>query len=241
MQISLCPKFDIFSQKRQASNLITAKLLLLKIRLPLTGLGIVNDLPKFISNLSEKTAPPPPPFLHEMLRRYTHWSWEAPHQKAFEPLKLYISNPQSLFLWSCKGCCTWHMPHKEPIQKLKRNMHRSRREGRHYWNWSETSHCNHEQASSHRTCLPSTNAVEVVVEVHFERNRTVSGRHIVTCLRKKEVWYWKWLFDWHIVFHPNLTQKYVWTPKTHLTRSCHPKCGSLYYSSMASSKVYPHK
>ena len=70
MRISLCPKLDIFSQQRQASNLITAKLLLLKICLPLTGLGIVNDLPKFISNLiffSERTAP-----LREMLRRYTN-------------------------------------------------------------------------------------------------------------------------------------------------------------------------
>ena len=114
MRISLCPKLDTFSQQRQASNLITAKLLLLKICLPLTGLGIVNDLPKFISNLSERTAP-----LREMLRRYTNWSWEAPYQKAFEPLKLYISNPQSLFLWSCKGCCTWQIPHKEFIEKLK--------------------------------------------------------------------------------------------------------------------------
>ena len=195
MRISLCPKFDIFSQKR-----------LLKICLPLTGLGVVNDLP---------------------------------YQKAFEPLKLYISNPQSLFLWSCKGCFTWHMPHKEPIQKLKPDMHRSRRDGRHYWNWSETSHCNREQASSNRACLPSTNAVaavEVQFEVHLqERNRTVSGRHIVTYLPKKEVWYWKWLFDWHIVFHPNLTQKYV------MTWSYHPKGGSLFYSSMASSRVYPHK
>ena len=66
MRISLCPKLDIFSKQRQASNLITAKLLLLKICLPLKGLGIVNDLPKFISNLSERTAP-----LREMLRRYT--------------------------------------------------------------------------------------------------------------------------------------------------------------------------
>ena len=93
---------------------MTAKLLLLKICLPLTGLGIVNDLPKFISNLSERTAP-----LREMLRRYTNWSWEAPYQKAFEPLKLYISNPQSLFLWSCQCCCTWQIPHKEFIEKLK--------------------------------------------------------------------------------------------------------------------------
>ena len=67
MQISLCPKLDTFSQQRQASNLITAKLLLLKICLPLTGLGIVNDLPKFISNLSERTA-----LLREMLLRYTN-------------------------------------------------------------------------------------------------------------------------------------------------------------------------
>ena len=74
MRISLCHKLNIFSQKRLASNLITAKLLLLKICLPLTGLGIVNDLPKFISNLSEKSAP-----LREMLRRYIHWSWEAPY------------------------------------------------------------------------------------------------------------------------------------------------------------------
>lgn len=67
MRISLCPKLDTFSQQRQASNLITAKLLLLKICLPLTGLGIVNDLPKFISNLSERTA-----LLREMLLRYTN-------------------------------------------------------------------------------------------------------------------------------------------------------------------------
>ena len=232
--------WTFFLQQRQASNLITAKLLLLKICLPLTGLGIVNDLPKFISNLSERTAP-----LREMLRRYTNWSWEAPYQKAFEPLKLYISNPQSLFLWSCKGCCTWHMPHKEPILKLKPDMHRSRRQGRHYWNWSETSHCNRDQTSSHRTCLPSTNAVaaaEVQFEVHLqERNRTISGRHIVTCLRKKEIWYWKWLFDWHIVFHPNLNQKYVSTPKTHLTWSCHPKDGLLLDPvSLSTGKVIVH-
>ena len=137
------------------------------------------------------------------------------------------------------------MPHKQHIRKLKPDMHRSRREVRHYWNWSETSHCNREQASSHRTCLPSTNAVaaaEVKFEVHLqERNRIVSGRHIVACQRKKEVGYWKWLFDWHIVFHPNLTQKCVWTPKTHLTWCCHPKLGgSLYFSWMASSRVYPH-
>lgn len=110
---------------------------------------------------------------------------------------------------------------------------------------TDQKHCNREQTSSHRTCLPSTNAVaaaEVQFQVHLRsRNRTISGRHIVTCLRKKEVWYWKWLFDWHIVFHPNLNQKYVWTPKTHLTWSCHPKGGSLYYSWMASSRVYPHK
>lgn len=50
--------------------------------------GMVNYLHKFISNLSEKTAPP-----RELLRRDTHWSWEESQQKAFEPLKLGISQP----------------------------------------------------------------------------------------------------------------------------------------------------
>lgn len=51
-------------------------------------LGMVNYLHKFISNLSEKTAPQ-----RELLRRDTHWSWEESWQKAFELLKLGISQP----------------------------------------------------------------------------------------------------------------------------------------------------
>ena len=106
MQISLCPKMDICSQKRQASNFITPKLMILKICLPLTALGIVNDLHKFISNLSEKTST-----LCEMLRTDTQWSWDAPHQKSFEPLELYISNPQSLYIsLILQRLFTWHMP-----------------------------------------------------------------------------------------------------------------------------------
>jgi len=52
---------------------------------------MVSYLNNFISNLSEKTAP-----LHKLLLRDTHWSWEAPQQKAFELLKLDISQPPVL-------------------------------------------------------------------------------------------------------------------------------------------------
>ena len=52
---------------------------------------MINYLHKFISNLSETTAP-----LRELLRNDTHWSWEAPQQQTFEALKADISQPPVL-------------------------------------------------------------------------------------------------------------------------------------------------
>ena len=64
-------------------------------------LGMVNYQHKFISNLSGKTAP-----LRELLRRDTQWSWEAPEQKAFEVLKLDISQPPVLKFFDPAGPVT---------------------------------------------------------------------------------------------------------------------------------------
>ena len=49
-------------------------------------LGMINYLHKFISNLSDKTAP-----LRQLLRNDIHWIWEDPQQQAFEALKSDIS------------------------------------------------------------------------------------------------------------------------------------------------------
>ena len=46
-------------------------------------LGMINYLDKFISNLTEKTAP-----LCLLLRNDTHWGYEAPQQRLLEALKL---------------------------------------------------------------------------------------------------------------------------------------------------------
>ena len=49
-------------------------------------LGTINYLHKFISNLSDKTAP-----LRQLLRNDIRWIWEDPQQRAFEALKSDIS------------------------------------------------------------------------------------------------------------------------------------------------------
>ena len=54
-------------------------------------LGMTNQLHKFISNFSEKTAP-----LRELLRNDAHWSWEPAQQQAFDTLKADISQPPVL-------------------------------------------------------------------------------------------------------------------------------------------------
>ena len=56
---------------------------------------MINYLHKFISNLSDKTAP-----LRQFLRNDRHWTWEDPQQQAFKALKSDISQAPVLKFFS---------------------------------------------------------------------------------------------------------------------------------------------
>ena len=105
-------------------------------------LGMINYLHKFISNLSDKTAP-----LRQLLRNDIHWIWEDPQQQAFEALKSDISQAPVLkffnhskpvircllmplrvvlVLFACRMGTLWPMP-RALSRKLNLDMRKSRK------------------------------------------------------------------------------------------------------------------